>query len=397
MRISNVSIVGEAGLQDILIHHEKITAVCDPGLKDEAFQTGISLSFREAVAFPGLINSHDHLDFNLFPPLGNKIYANYTAWGQDIHKAHNAEIGAVLKIPQSLRTKWGIYKNVLNGVTTVVNHGKWLVTDKEDSLIGVFQDCHSLHSVGFEKSWKWKLNRPFTGSHPFVMHVGEGTDKAAGLEIDRLIGWNLFKRPLIGIHGVAMNEKQAEGFRALIWCPASNYFLLDRTARVGLLKKKLPILFGTDSTLTASWNIWEQLRLARKEKQLTDEELLDALTIAPATVWGLSNEGRIGPGRYADLVIARSAPKTQAGGDPKNWETFYALNPEDILLVLHRGAIRLFDDSLYDSLGKAGFAMENYKKVTVNDKGKYVWGDLPGLLKKIREYHPGASLPAGIE
>ena len=85
--------------------------------------TALSLTFTDAIVFPGLINSHDHLDFNLFPQLGDRLYNNYTEWGGYIHHAYKNEIADVLKVPALLRSQWGVYKNLLCGVTTVVNHG----------------------------------------------------------------------------------------------------------------------------------------------------------------------------------------------------------------------------------------------------------------------------------
>src|SRR5690606_24619905 len=112
------------------------------------------------------------------------------------------------------------------------------------------------HSVRFEKLWKWKLNNPARISRPVTIHIGGGTDAAARMEIDELIRWNLFGRALIGIHGVALSIHQARHFRGLVWCPHSNYFLLNKTADVQQLKQHLPVVFGSDSTLTSPWNIW---------------------------------------------------------------------------------------------------------------------------------------------
>src|SRR5438309_11974354 len=84
------------------------------------------IHFDNAIAFPGLINSHDHLDFNLFPQLGTVFYNNYTEWATYIHKNYAKEINAVLKVPEDVRVKWGVFKNLICGVTTVVNHGKKL-------------------------------------------------------------------------------------------------------------------------------------------------------------------------------------------------------------------------------------------------------------------------------
>ena len=382
MRLSNLHFPGGEGAKDLQIDDGKITAILS---SSQGNGLPSRLSFEDALVFPGLINSHDHLDFNLFPSLGNKIYKNYTTWGQDIHTHNKEEIAAVLKIPRQLRTLWGLYKNLLNGFTTVVNHGEKLETD--GNIITVFQDYHCLHSVGFEKSWRWKLNRPGRSERPFVLHVGEGIDAAAGLEIDRLIRWNLFKRPLIGVHGVAMSEKQAAAFRALVWCPASNYFLLGQTASIDRLKSKVPVLFGTDSTLTASWNSWDQIRMARDENKVTDEELLDTLTRAPATIWGLTGCGELTTGSRADLVIARPVKGL------KGMDAFYALNPEDFLLILHKGNVRMFDESLLGPLSAGGLPVNKFYRTPIGNSIKYMEGDLPGLMQEILRYYPELVFP----
>lgn len=378
MWLTSLRLPGEDRPMDILVEGSSIVEMRTP-----AAGSPPGLSFEGALVFPGLINSHDHLDFNLFPALANRIYTNYRDWGKDIHTVNKPAINAVLRIPQHLRVLWGMYKNLLNGFTTVVNHGDRLTVPA--GLITVFQDCHCLHSVGFERNWRWKLNRPLTDRHPFVLHAGEGTDALAGREIAKLLRWNLFGRPLVGVHGVAMDEEQAASFRALVWCPASNYFLLDRTAPVGRLKERVPILFGTDSTLTAGWNSWRQIRQARQERGLTDRELLASLTSSPASVWGLTDRGELEAGKKADLVIAR--PKPGLSG----MDAFYGIDPEDLLLVLHEGRILAFDISLRDMLMAAGMSDLDFDFTRCGQK--YVVGDVPGLMAEIRRYYPAAAFP----
>src|ERR1700744_6413118 len=120
MLLHNVAIVGKEAITDIGIQNGKINAI---DLSISALPDEQTFYFDNAIAFPGLINSHDHLEFNLFPQLGNKKYNNYVEWGTDIHLNNKPLIDNVLKIPKSLRAEWGIYKNLINGVTTVVNHG----------------------------------------------------------------------------------------------------------------------------------------------------------------------------------------------------------------------------------------------------------------------------------
>src|ERR1700722_8879947 len=104
MVLKNLSIVGQKGLHGIHIEHDKIAGIFRAG--DAVPQTPVVLSFEHAVVLPGLINSHEHLDFNLFPMLGNRAYADYMEWGQDIHLRHTDRISRVLAIPQPLRTRW---------------------------------------------------------------------------------------------------------------------------------------------------------------------------------------------------------------------------------------------------------------------------------------------------
>lgn len=379
MLLHKLDFIGAPGSKDILIREGKIESISIAGTRNKIEEDEISIAFKDALAFPGFINSHDHLDFNLFPQIGNRTYNNYLEWGADIHFRNKKQITQVLKIPQLLRTQWGIYKNLLNGVTTVINHGAKLVIEKE--LIHIFQGGRSLHSPGLEKGWKWKINNPFAGRLPFVIHVGEGTDEYTKKEIDRLIRWNLFTRKIIGVHGIAMDKRQAKYFHALVWCPGSNLFLMNKTAPVDLLKNHVSIVFGTDSTLSSGWNLWDHLRLARESISAGDPEILAMLTTIPAEVWGFEKLGEIKEGNHADLVIA---DKTGRG---RGWDVFFSLNPEDLLVVIQRGRIRLIDDSLYDLI-KDKFPEKNFSKIEVRGRTKWVEGDLPGLVEKIQKYIP---------
>jgi imidazolonepropionase-like amidohydrolase len=186
-----------------------------------------------------------------------------------------------------------------------------------------------------------------------------------------------------------MNAEQAKNFEALIWCPASNYFLLNKTADIKNLKTKTSILFGTDSTLTASWNLWEHLRMARETKMMTDEELFETLTKNPAEKWKQKKSGSISVNNNADIVIAKTGSNTE-------FDAFYSMNPEDILLVLQKGEIRLFDQEIKDQLHHDGIEFSRFSKIVINGKGKYVYGNLHGLKREILSHYPEAIFPISV-
>ena len=385
MLLNHLSIVGSDQPVNIAIYGEKIMGIGSGHTQHSS--DPLQIYFTDAIAIPGLINSHDHLDFNCFSILGNRKYDHYTEWGKHIHEVHKENIREILRIPKKLRTAWGMYKNLLAGVTTVVNHGSRLAI--ENPLIDVLQETQNLHSVEFEKNWKWKLNNPFQLRKDCVMHTGEGTSKRSADEIDQLIKYNLLGRNLIGVHGVSMNPDQAKHFKALVWCPESNKILLDHHARIHELKTSTTIVFGSDSTLTGSWNIWKHLRLARTLQQVTDDELFGIITEVPAGLWNL-NKGRLQPKKDADIVVLNMKNKSPGISN------VFSVNPEDILLIVHKGQIRLFDKSLLSQFRTLPVNLFRYNQVNINENTKFVQGDLPGLIGEIRKYHASIQFPVEV-
>jgi cytosine/adenosine deaminase-related metal-dependent hydrolase len=381
MILQGLRTVDNGQIVNVCVNKNKIDAVTSGVITGDT--ADLELLFNDALLFPGLINSHDHLDFNLFPQLGNRTYKNYTEWGAYIHKQYKPEINHVLRVPAQPRIRWGVYKNLLCGVTTVVNHGEHLTLD--DALINVFEETQDLHSVGFEKLWQLKLNNPLRLHLPVAIHIGEGTDEVASTEIDSLIRWNKWHRPLIGIHAVAMTGTQAPNFKGIVWCPESNYYLLNKTAPVHRLKQHTSILFGTDSTLTGNWNIWDHITLARKTGLLTDEELYRSLNSNAAEAWKMDT-GRITEGMDADLVIARGKDDASA------LDSFYNLTPARLLLVMHKGNIRLFDQELLPQLALR-LKGRGFSLIRVEKTYKYVEGNLGELMGQIHEYLPEFSFP----
>jgi len=386
MLLRNIYNVQSNTYNDIAVSGNRITSISQQA--GQSMNGGPDIHFEDSIVFPGLINSHDHLDFNLYPSLGRGHYSNYAVWGTDIHNIHKELINKILAIPKELRIQWGMYKNLLNGITTVVNHGEKVSAG--NGPVNVFQDCNVLHSVRFEQNWKYKLNKPFVRRYPYVMHLGEGRDVSSWEEINSVIKWNFLDRKIIGVHGIAMDTVQARSFKGLVWCPYSNYFLIGKTADIAKLKHNTDILFGTDSTLSASWNLWEHLGIARNEKALSDTELFNSLTAAPAKAWKMKDKGTLVNGQIADIVIAKR--KNIENG----LDAFFALAPEDILMVIKNGTIQLFDSSLAEQLSRTGIDIGTYSKIVLADSIKYVTGDIGELMKKIRSYYHDVVFPINI-
>ena len=85
----------------------------------------MKLDLSGHVVLPGLINAHDHLEFNLFPRLGRGPYANAGEWARDIYHPARSPVREHLRVPMRVRLWWGALKNLLSGVTTVCHHNPY--------------------------------------------------------------------------------------------------------------------------------------------------------------------------------------------------------------------------------------------------------------------------------
>ncbi len=339
------------------------------------FNSGNShiINFEDALAFPGLFNAHDHLEFNLFPRLRSEYYRDYLEWGNDIQKLYSKEINAALKIPVELRMKFGMIKNLLNGITTVMHHGNKSIK-KSDQIINVIDSYNYLHSISLEKNWRIKLNLIFN-KFPFVVHLGEGIGDVIEDEVNKLLKWNLFKKKIIAVHGISLNMNHANNLAALIWCPDSNLFLYNKTANIIELKNRMPILFGSDSNLTSDPNFWNHIRIARGIKALNDKELINSMTSMPGELLNVNDIGKIKNGYRADIVVVKKKSEN-------NYDTFFNINPEDILLIIRSGKIILFDESLEQE-----FAYLNYCRFKIRSAVKFAEKEIVSVIKKLEAYN----------
>ena len=369
--LNNVSILNNSGDHFcVSILDGKINSVNAESVNDSG--NSHIINFKDALAFPGLFNMHDHLEFNLFPRLRSKFYSDYLEWGNDIQRLYSTEINSALNIPIELRMKFGMIKNLFNGITTVMHHGKNSVKIS-DQIVNVISNYNFLHSVSLERNWRIKLIL-MHNKLPFVIHLGEGVGEAIENEVNKLFKWNLFKREIIAVHGISLNTNHADKLTALIWCPDSNLFLYNKTANVFELKNRIPVLFGSDSNLTSDPNFWNHIRIARKINALNDEELINSMTLLPGELLNIKDIGKIKNGYRADIVVVKKK-------NENNYDAFFNVNPEDILLIIRSGKIILFDESLEHEC-----AYLNYRKFKIRGSVKFTDKEIVAIIKKLEGY-----------
>lgn len=329
------------------------------------------------IAFPGLINAHTHLDFDVFPTLANPPHADWMEWGQWVQTHHKPLITELLNLPFELRSRWGAYRQLLCGVTRVVNHRR-----QRSSGIGGFienicrdQILDSVHDRGFNWHMLWP---PGKRIH---LPLCEGDSDRAYQEWPKLAQSNRLKRPVCAVHGLALPERVESWLSAIVWCPQSNEQLYQQCLDHGTWRQRLALFFGTDSTLSADGDYWVQLRVAR-ERLGDDAALYQMISAAASEYWRCSLE--------ADWVIAKAA-------DGDGWDRFFGIQPADILLIVGSGQLRLVDDAFLPFWPQG--LPTALTPLQIGPRQKHVVGDFSGLVSEIRQRAPRAALTSitGLE
>lgn len=331
------------------------------------------LQFSNHYVYPGLINAHDHLEMNLYPRLGNPPYQNYLQWGSDIYKPKESPVKEIEKVDLKDRLMWGGLKNLISGVTTVVHHNPWnRFLGSSDFPVRVLKKYVWAHSLGFGKNISKSF--PKDSTTPFVIHAAEGIDEAAHTEIDSLKALGLLKKNTVLIHAVGATEKNIkllhETQSSVVWCPASNYFLFNKTAPIKALKSAVKTALGSDSTLTGSLTLLDEIHFAAQTGLADSDEIYNQVTANPATIFNLS-QPNISVNKAADLFVTPIVNEDYV-------QNLIYTQPSCIELVVVKGEVRLSNEAVAADLGlKKYFA-------NVDGKRKWIFTDVHKLKVRIQ-------------
>jgi len=284
----------------------------------------VQVDLNGAYIFPGLINAHDHLEHNHYGRVKfREKYWNAIEWKDDVNPRLQTDPRLVSgkSKPLADRLFIGGIKNLLSGATTVAHHNPFyrqLNTSFPVSVLRNYGWAHSLYLQGGKAGANAEpagqvLERYHStpGNFPFILHLAEGVDESARSELRRLDQMGALGLNTVLVHGVGIDldgwshlTKKGAG---LIWCPASNIYLLGQTIPV---RKFLDtsasenLILGTDSRLTGSGDLLDEMRFAREVGEVTAQELFFMVTKNAARLLRLSSAGRMSIGLPADLVVA---------------------------------------------------------------------------------------------
>lgn len=293
------------------------------------------LDVSECLVLPGLINAHDHLEFNLFPKLGSGVYPNAGAWAGDIYRPSENPVKQHTSVPKPARLLWGALKNLLSGVTTVAHHNPYERQFDRSFPVRVVKRFGWAHSLEFSPDLVTRFRATPEG-WPFIVHAAEGTDRVARDEIQRLEALGILTERTILVHAIGANDSDTQILAArgtsVVWCPSSNLSLYRSTLSKALRRSGINVALGTDSAMTSHTNLIDEIASALQLGETSLEDLYEMVTIQPARMLRLRNgEGTITEGGVADLVVVRDRGQTPA-------EALIDLHPE---LVLVGGKVHL--------------------------------------------------------
>ena len=310
-----------------------------------------TLDLSGYLLLPGLINAHEHLEFGLFPNIGNGPYQNAAEWAQDIHLSNASVIAQHRSVPRSVCLWWGAIRNLICGVTTVCHHNPVPPELLEPAFpVRVLSAFGWAHSLSLESD----LARTFalTPRHlPFILHSAEGIDEKSQREIFDLDRLHALDGRTVLVHGLActreavflVNERRA----ALILCPTSNQFLFHRSPTSAFIRSVDTAVLGSDSPLTAAGDLLDEIRFARMQIGLDAHSLYNMVTERSAKVFRLrKGEGRLRPGSVADVVAVRDIGLSPA-------DTLAQLTFDQVELVILSGRIQLASTHLLERLPSA--------------------------------------------
>jgi cytosine/adenosine deaminase-related metal-dependent hydrolase len=340
------------------------------------------IDLRGYLILPGLINAHDHLEFNLYPRLGRGPYANYKAWAADIYRPKEAPLKEHLAVPEAVRLWWGGVKNLLAGVTTVCHHNPYVSKVFDNGFpVRVVNRFQWSHSLAFGKGLN-ERHCSAANDVPFIIHLGEGTDAQSAGEIFALQKLGALNSRSVIVHGVALNKAGLSLLdkldAALVWCPTSNIFILRRTLNLQTVANFRRIALGSDSALTAQGDLLDEIRFAHAQREVTPERIYSLVTDMAADVLRLQNgEGTLRPGACADLIALKDTGQSPA-------EALTEARPGQIELVLKEGEPNLISSDFSERWTET--LAEGFEPLTVQGVRRLVRAPIKWLIGETRNH-----------
>lgn len=382
---------GGRSRSSLLIHSGRIACVDQRCETDPLVANATIIDCGESVISPGLINTHEHIDYSTVTPLADI--------GERVDHRHDWRLGtrgntmrsAPVNGTQINATTWGELRHLFSGTTSIVGGfmapglvrnldfvdglqdgltapaDYWDVFPLDDET-GILrdEDCN-YGPQAMTKQTVSKLSR-------YIAHIGEGVDAEAANEFSCISNMTYDITPaalggglstdyvapnLALVHALGLTDDHLDLVAArgakVVWSPRSNVFLYGKTLNVTyLLEAGITVALGTDWLPSGSATLSREAVCgleATKEsygRALDPKTVWEMMTINAAKVAGFdAHLGSLEKGKLADLVVLGGSPALSASYGQSAPFAKAILSPsEDIELVIRGGKIVLASDTV---------------------------------------------------
>lgn len=384
--LQNVILVGGENSKTLGVTGEKIVPP-GPGCV-------LDLKGRSCV-YPGLINTHDHLQGNYRPPVGPKpgvFYLTWLPWDNDLKASDTFKERSRLN-REDLYSLSG-YKCLFSGVTTVNDHfpQKFNANILPTLPIRAILEYGLAHEASsYDLKWGDGLEvehaKAIKNNWPFITHLAEGFDEEAMNGVNYLESRKILDDHCLFVHCIGFSDddikKVAKAGASVSWCGFSNKFMFNVTCKIRkMIEAGINVTIGTDSSATGSANLLEEMRYDRVlyramyGEDLPAEKIFTMVTANAAKAFRLDDRlGTLDEGKLADLLVIKAKRD-----DP--FENLVGAEMEDIELLTLAGKPIYGELRFLDIFG--GELPAGYTQITVGKRPMFVAGDPAGLYKTAR-------------
>jgi cytosine/adenosine deaminase-related metal-dependent hydrolase len=167
----------------------------------------------------------------------------------------------------------------------------------------------------------------------------------------------------------------------LVWCPTSNVFLFRRTHDRTILQTLPRLALGSDSPLTATGDLLDEIHFAAQVVGLPFEELYSLVTTRAADVLRLtSGEGTLRIGARSDFFAIRDTGESPA-------RRLASLNYRDVEFVVIGGQVQLTSARLLARLPR--LVTTGLRPLEIEGELRWIRAPLNRLFDETRIHLPG--------
>lgn len=375
---------------EVLVEGDTIT--CVAASCSASMPATTTIVQTNGMIFPGLIDTHNHILFDVFDESDwtpTKAYGNHDQWPSEPRYSAMVDAKQYLNgegSPWSYgceMNKYGELKGLVAGTTSIAGAANpankacygTLARTIDQSPNGLPGDKIQVATLFPTKSSADGVCDNFAdgSTDAYLIHIAEGVDTTAFNEFAKLRTITTTPDCLLSpkttiVHGTALGDAEltlmgSKGM-SLSWSPKSNVFLygagtdLTKTTNIPLaISKGINVALSPDWSLGGSQNLLDELRFANHVDDTVWGNKLDAKTLVKmvttnaAKALGLSSQiGSIEVGKKADLMVI-------GGNAAAPYDALLAATPRDVRLVMVNG-MALYGDMELKTIAQATPACE---------------------------------------